>query len=546
MKTLYCVHILILLCEFTYNQKVFSEPVLTGSSLKKEYLQKYSKYLSKNSFDSAFIFLDSARHTGMPKDSFYLLYADIFINRGILDTALALNYYIKDSDDNNLRTNKFKQRFLIFSMLDLTSEANQALDSLGQDINIKRAAYFHLPRLSIGINGSYQKSREHTAESYPITESQRSISLLYDEKKYDIGGKIEWDLPFFMDRLFTFGVDYSSGNPSTKNLFTPDSFSHNFSFLLRYNGYSSFSPMYKFTRKINSRNEFSSQNAILLSWAKVTKSNATECVSLMGSVDYMNSHISNQTYYLQGLYEKKFSVSTLGFTLDGYINSSDKIESNIVLSNVYIIFIDDVKSTHPVHYYKDSLTVAIPYNPRNGIILTKTYFTDNKKDTSITALRYSIPKTAAYISPSVDFSRELLAGINFYSTFQYSLAYYITPYKWTNMGINDTFLKDNRLYLAYNKSDGQLYYAFNYQNATADETFSSQPFQLQQIKKTRIDNTFTLSFSFGHSIQKTGSFSLGGAISKNFSTLGHESPIEIADWYWNLGTSLIFNYPFRK
>jgi hypothetical protein len=77
----------------------------------------------RGEIDTAMLYLKKAFGQGLSDDSLYFLWSEIYIAKGELDTALALNYAAKPDSAGDLARQILEQRYSIFSSLGWKSEA---------------------------------------------------------------------------------------------------------------------------------------------------------------------------------------------------------------------------------------------------------------------------------------------------------------------------------------------------------------------------------------------------------------------------------------
>ncbi len=500
-----------------------------NDSLSADYfLNQCLHFVSENKFDSAGICLDEARTAGLSKDSFFYYLSEMYIQKSALDTAIVFNYAIKATDNDSMHVKKFEQQYIIYSMLNLTNEANKASDSIKfHNSSLAKKDVFTLPKLSYGMTGDYEKTQSTQSDS----------NLLTSGFSYDLDCSIKWNLPWPKGDLFTIGADYSNNkSPEIQNL-NSDSLAHTWGISFQINDIKSYSLAYKFERRKNRLSYYSSCNSLHLTWIKpITDKKGFTGYSLMANITQADSKVSDQIYGGYFFMEKPYSKKgSFGFSLNTY---TVQMKNNLCFGNFRVLHVTDLDSTKQVFLKPSSLdTIKKPSGPKIESI-TKYHDSILANFTDTSFLISKITNSYFSLSPSISNTLLLFAGIKTKTEIEWTFTYYPDYYQVKNP-FNSLL---SYQYIGKSLADNQLI-------SLSDINNPSDRYNWQKItlsKKRRIDNTLTLNISFEHAIWRLGTFTLNSVVEKNFSTLKGWTIIEIPDWSWNISSSFILNFPFAN
>lgn len=492
------------------------------------FLIKHLHFVSEDKFDSAGICLDEARTAGLSKDSFFYYLSEMYIQKRALDTAIVFNYAIKASDNDSMYTKKFEQQYIIYSMLELTNEANKALDSI-QFINplLSKKYTLNLPKISCSMTGDYEKSQSTQSDSYLLTSGF----------SYELDCSIKWNLPWPKNNLFTIGTDYSNNkSPEIENL-SSDSLAHTWGISFQINDVKSYSLAYKFERRKNQLSYYSSCNSLHLTWIKpIADKKGLTGYSLLANITQADSKLIDQIYGGYFFFGKPYSPKgSFDLSLNVY---TVQMKNNLNFGKFKLLHVADLSSAELI-FLKPSGTDTIkkPGGPRiesgrqyyESIIATAT-------DTTI--LLSKTPNTYYSLSPSVSSTMLLTLGIKAKVGIEWTYTYYPDYYIVENPF--DSILSSE--YIGKTLTTNQLI-TLQDMNA-AQNQYKWQKISL--LKKRRIDNTLALNISFEHAVWRLGTFLINSVVEKNFSTLKGWTTFEIPDWSWNISSTFVLNFPLTN
>jgi|GEM_PF-3593603 len=494
-------------------------------------LKKSSIFLNNDNYDSASFYLDQARNYGLSKDSFFFRYSEIYCQKGVFDTALAFNYAIKVSQSGTLYRSKFEQRYMIYSMLGLKSEAQKAIDSIGNSITpVKKKKSFYLPQITAGLDGNYSTSNILTSDNYYDFANHKMSDYKENELGLNFNCSIKLDLPWPENRFFSIGTGYKNWQSSGQTKISSDSLAHAWNVFAQINNFHSFTFNYTFSREKNLSQFFLSSNSLSISWLKSNNDfSSFGGFSFTGKISLSDSRIYNQLYSLYSFYEwpltRLFSpfinLIAYYYIIDRSIISQTVNQINITGDLNDPIFLksnfDTIKKPSP------PVTMQNKLDYRNQKIANfEPFLIVTKK----------LPNSTFTLAPAIDNSFPLFNKIILKTSIGYTFTCYTDYYEW--IVVTD--------YLAYHVDDSLLYRI----DEPMDYNGGLDQEPINMIKKRRIDNTISFALSLARPIWKVGDFLIEGSVEKTFSNMSDYAPADIPDWSWTISSSLTVNYPFRK
>jgi hypothetical protein len=112
-------------------------------------------HMHTGSYDTAMYYYARAHNRGMSKDSLYFLWARVYLHKGVLDTALALNYSILAHTQGAFRREVLSQRRRVFLLLGWDERAAHIGDSLQRFSDRPRA----IPTVDVSAGIGYRRYR---------------------------------------------------------------------------------------------------------------------------------------------------------------------------------------------------------------------------------------------------------------------------------------------------------------------------------------------------------------------------------------------------
>jgi hypothetical protein len=499
--------------------------------------------------DSAFAFFSQAYTQGMPKDSFFYFWAEVFLDRGAGDSAFVVNNAIVPPRDSAFRYQVLEQRYLIYSSLGWKDKANSIIDSLASsDLAIVKAKNrWYLPKIALYLGGGLNDVRE-CSRVYPFPSALEYNRVWGPDYRGEI--KARWWLSVGNDWTLQPSIGYLLINQGRRTL-SRDSLGNTLaaSMGIDWRGFCNASYTWRKTSNVDQPPSFIHTFAInffpgigkdrmLFLYGGYSMMNSTENTNhgkmatllAYGSANFPNKHT--------------FSLSVTG---TGQWFPSQSIEYPMPMLDV-----DDVTKAPGavVHYEANDPSTPIPGddpihsldNYRNNAWANLTYFEE------------FYPGTNYLLTSDCDYALPLPWRLTGILGVGYLLQRYAQPYVWYS--INPQKSEDyshweyqyqiDSLWVAHNRKDGQYYLSQEPIPGSGfiADTFSTSPYDILQAK-IRTDQTISARIGISRDFGRPGNLRLTYQISKTFSTLSQEAPVKIPVWSQNLSFRWVVNLSFR-
>ncbi|HON11524.1 MAG TPA: hypothetical protein PLE24_11715 [Chitinispirillaceae bacterium] len=493
--------------------------------------EKGIRNIERGKPDSALFYLQKSFSAGLGDDSLYYLWSEIYLRRGVLDTALGLSYASNPERDKLLYRKVLLQRYLIYSALGWQKEAGQVADSL-EKLTYNRLMRF-VPDVAVSLGSGFISERE-TAKEAPFEASidpQKSKNALAS-----LSTDLRWKLPLTASQGFRaetrLGISGSNfALPVTRQNLN-DSLETFLSAGLRYYLFSEqISLGYTWSRKLDLYDFVYHFNKLDARFFLINNqwSALLEC-----GYDIKTNENPRRFYSLLFLDRLFPGGKGISFTLDfsGY-----RMQDIIVPDTVqyYVKYVDDFT------FYTDSTftdTFSTPlsrYDLMRGSNLTRSYT--------------ELPRSFISLNPSFSFRFGPWKDISFGMGAGYNLIKYIGEYVWLDLVYskdqiqNEFVLQNPYVIIAMNKLDRRYYLIREIDYPGREMTLDSIPVNIRREK--RVDNTFNINLFLNKSIGKLGDVNLRGDLSRNYSNLQHDAPEVIPEFSFRIFLSMrfLFNPP---
>lgn len=492
-------------------------------------------YLREGIQDSAIHYMQKAFSTGISDDSLYYLWSQIYIQKGILDTALALNFASSPPFQSAIHNKILKQRCSIYQMLGWKEEAGSILDSLQK--NPAQHLKNLIPSAGIYFEGGGYKENEIEKK---IPFNNETVLGSYTSMQGNFTGYLKWKIPLSSSQGLKTSLQYSGyGSHFTEPVSISsigDSLDHTISAGLRYYLFSEqISLGYKFSRTKNLYNNLYLLNKFDLGFFLIRKlwSVFMEC-----GLNFETREPASNIYGFL-LIDRSFSEKNgLSFSLNSFYHSTDPL-SGLDTNKVHLKYVDGFQ------FYSDSTfkdTLLTPAAMRDLI--------RGNQPPTMFVVKY--PLSYINLNPAVSFRQKTWWDITFGIGAGYILTMYRGDYVWTdyrysrdNMSGFVTQGEDYNI-LVMNRADRKMYWVRNIDFSAREMVLDSVPVVFR--RKNRVDNTLTLNVNFKRNIGKFAEICLSGDISRNFSNLEDQAPVEIpsSDFRFMLTFGLMFDPAFLK
>ena len=466
--------------------------------------------------DSALTCLKKAFALGLSDDSLYYLWAEVYLYKGVPDTALALNYSVFTDTASALRTRVVRQRHLIYTSLGWKKEADALLDSLKGNLPWYEKI---IPECNLYLSGGGYLENNAVDKEYPYPRSSDSTATLSNGNGI-ASLRVGWRVPFGS----THGVQVGGKLRMAGSRFAiaasashlSDSAETSFGGYLNYSLLSDqLSLNYTFSRKRDFLGVRSFYHQFALRYAIIGK-------KWFGTVEagynYENP-VPEHYYYLMTWWDrmmgKRHDLSWMLF-LSGM--TADPLSIKEQYS--YVHFRNGI-------LYSDS-TFSRPLLTTLELIQSSNYGT-LERDRIIPQSFWGVNPNLRY---EYRFSKKNSGGVGG----NYQFTRYRDEYTWVDLrysvdalpttGIRNPYQTES--YLALNPDDGKYYWVESIATVR-NVTLDTHPVIFRSVR--RIDQTVTLNLFYKHSFGRMGDLLSDLSIRRNFSNLAQLTPVDIERWY---------------
>jgi hypothetical protein len=507
------------------------------------------KALAAGHHDSAFFFFSKAYLAGMSEDSLYYFLSEYYRTKSALDSALALNYAIKNRTDGKFVQAQYLQRYRIFSTLGWSAESRTMMDSL-ETVGYHRL-FNLIPELALqaGIGYKYEPRWIDTTFFWGAADDPDGHTT-YQGEFHALNTTLRWNLPQIRGRRLSTGIRAGASKPyyAGRSPWETDSTFLTGGVFARVNDlWKGVGIEYNARLKRYFSDDVAINNSIEMSFIKAR---AQRVGAIMAGYDREDDLSSRSVrHFIWGVTSLQASDRwTFSLSGSGYLTDATPIA---IPQPVLVIFLDQLQKALPDLYSDSTFTVRLTpdtirldtmtisqrltIGPATANALNNTLAASLQADTVI--LMKKIPSRFISLNPMVQHSRPLPFKLNAAIDCGWRVDYYPERYEWDEMPFT-TLSADKRYYLGFNRSDTAYYglsAAPTTQFANGVLTLVSRPTTaLKPTSARRIDNTATLNLSLEREFKAAGAIRLAGAVAKTWSTLSDRVPIAIPDWSWSV------------
>lgn len=502
-----CVLLLIALCSFASAKK--SRPESTA-----RYWEMGVAAARGGQPDSALHLLNTVLSKGIAEDSLYYLWAEIYLNRGVIDTALVLNLSIKPGGGSTIRKLTYEQRYLIYTTLGWKKEAEAALDSTMQS-TVSGPLGWLIPECALYLSGGGYFENNVVDRKYPYPASEGTMETLKNGSA--LGAlRLEWKVSALKKQQLNVGtrLRYSSSRFSLAARTAHQNDSADAA-VGGYIKYGLFSNALSFTYMISRKRDFLDEQSVVhlasLRYALLGK-------KWLGSVEGGYQYDTN---------DKEHYGYLLGWG-DRLVGKSDDFSGELFFSGVraapYLI--------------ADIFGVV---NVKDNVRYTDTVRQGVLKFTGTPLVFFTqIPVSYLNAATMVRWEHKTDTRFSFGGGAGYSATRYTQHYKWYYL-LNSKPSGSMGDGFALNVVDGK-YYVIESANLSGGVKLSPDPVHFEFVSKERIDQTITMNLFFKRSFEAFGDGTVDLNVRRNFSTLMKDAPVDIQQWYGELLFSWFFRY----
>jgi hypothetical protein len=504
---------------------------------------------AKQQSDSAFGYFSLAYRQGMPRDSFYYFWAELFLDRGAIDSACVVNNAITLPRDSVFKFRILEQRYLIYSGLGWKEKAALIVDSLAQigSAAIRPKNRFYLPLLAINLGGGLNDSRWENSHDNPFPAQLERDHVFGPDYRGEI--KARWSLPLGGDWVTQASIGYLFINQARRTL-SRDSLGNTTALSVGINWKVRCELNYSWRRVSNVAQPPSFIHTIGMNFLPADDKKGT--LFFYGGYSILSSEESaNQgsmatvlAYGAAHLPGKR----TLTLSLNG---TGQWYSGQLIEYPLSVMDVDDVTKApdRVIHYYTYDPSTPIPTK------FPPLTLTDYSLNTTFLMVEQYFPGDNYFLSSDAEYALPLPWSLRGSVGLGYLLQWFAQPYVWYTITPTATddyssweqAYQSNSLWLAYNRKDGKYYLALEPKTASGfiADTFSAGPINITRHSKIRADQTIAARIGISRDFGRLGNLRLTYQASKTFSTLSGDPPVQIPDWTQSLSFRWAVNLSFR-
>ncbi|MBN2035972.1 MAG: hypothetical protein JW768_04450 [Chitinispirillaceae bacterium] len=494
--------------------------------------QKVLSALSAGEVDSAFIFLEAAVQEGLPEDSLYYLWAEIYIARGSLDTALALSIAGQRIGDGPLTASLMTQRYNIYLALGLKKDADDLLDTIMKSTPPVKTV---LPRILVNMGYGPNQRNSLERQPYPFI-NEISIPEEIPNKGLDLSLNSSWFLPLKNGVILVPGLGGSFTNGVERTEISRDSgnIALDLSLDLK-NIWNRLSLGYQLQGRLNMYKDQSVVNTVSLSRSAINSAGILYS-SLMYSIEVGEERdVLYQAIWLMN-YLSRHLTSNIDLNIMPLVTCflTDDLNSYYSTS---VMYIEDPNADTVRHYTDASCTQLIPIPDPLSMLSQMQLIRDYRAASDIRTYAMNAPESYVGITPAAGLELSLPHGFSIEGTLKGMVNYYFKEHEWTTLSIPfSPFTYDSSSWLAYSHSDGNYYLVEELGNILTAERYSG-PLDIQHHKRRRIDFMIGGELLLEYKLWKLGTVGLNGYLKKYHSTLQNDLPVKMKELFYGGGIS---------
>lgn len=485
----------------------------------KEWWRQGLSAARKGTADSALYCMKKSFAGGISDDSLYYLWAEIFLYRGVLDTALALNYSIPAAAGSSLFKKAVEQRYTIFKTLGWKKEAKAFLDSL----DLKPPGWWHrfLPECTVYLSGGGYYENSAADKNYPYARHSDSTETIVNGN--GIASLLAgWRLPVGNTQGIRFGAKLryagSRFSVASSTAHLNDSSDASFGGYLRYSFFSDrLVAGYTFSRKRDFLDIKTYLHQLFLQYAFLMK----RWLGFVEAGYHYESPINEHFYYLMSFLDREIGrKQSVSFTLFLSGMSAEPLQ---LTNEVPIIYANDgVGYEDPLH-----TTRLNALNPNYDTLQSKHVIVQNYWN----------------IHPQIRWERRFNKRLSAGTGLGYTLTAYRNDYEWADFKYSfeeiPEVISSGTHLLAYDDRTGDYYWVQGI-GLLGRTNLDSVPISI--YRQRRVDQSISLNLFFKSSLGKYGHVMLDVTGRRNFSSLTKSAPVDIQRWYGETMLTWFFRF----
>lgn len=482
--------------------------------------------------DSAFYYFARAYSRGMPADSLYYFWANVYLARNVYDSALALNYAIQDTGRTRFRRQVLEQRRDIFERLGWTVDVAKMDDSLQAwpGYRLRRL----LPALSLDAGAGYRYQAELVDTSFPWGErvdGGRERSHQYD---YRAAADLRWRVPMAGRASFVWGIDGGVSQPYSDfgDADSTDDSLHAWAGigLGLADLWDVVTVEYTFSRR-RDRSGGSFEQSVAASAVFVRDWFSALLLGAYGMDFESDSDSLTQNAWVYGRAGGRRRWAPV-FSILGSWYAGPALSNAFALDRYSVYYVDGVTTDGIIRHYTDS-TFAHEVDSQGLAPLSYVNAIQAAADT-LTVTRY-LPQSFVQVEPAIGLEVELSRRSRIDIGLSWRGTWYLEEYEW--LALPDS----THTTYYYDRTSRQYYQA---EDPILDDLFSGSKElreSFEQVglyrRERRFDSALLADLSYRARLGNAGTLRMRAQGGRTWSTLAETPIVDIPQWSWALGLS---------
>lgn len=475
--------------------------------------------LERGQSDSALHLFMSAHRMGMSLDSLYYFLAETALRKHAFDTALVFNLTIQTPKTGSFRDTILAQRYRVYSLAGLKTEANRLRDSMGLS-PYSEPAPRRKPEWNLALGSGFGEEDYYGARLYPYGLNLGGFGSQGWQVRNQ--GQLIHPLPSPGSFPLSAGLGYDLNKSYYK-----DSLDYRVRLQLRAE-----EALGGFGFTVSGQVGEVTGTGVVGS-GKVGASLLQVQGGVITFVD-----VGFETEWAEGG-EWRFDAAWLSLYRDWGLAGGCRTSLSLSVSGVRmdpldgafpdkLLYVDDVTKEQPTHYQDASFQDTLVYTRFNK-------FSEYTRTPGQVDFPTRSSQSFVALLPVLGFSFPLPWNLSAEASGGFSLSVFPEPYAWIVAPPIPSETPENPEFrgFALNRADGRQYaMAIKVESGGHSEFYSSEP--VRTVKKKRVDRQAHASFGLKRRLGLLGILVLDGTVKKYGSNISGESPIWIPSWEYGL------------
>lgn len=490
-------------------------------------------------YEEALNYYFIAYDNGMPKDSLYFLWADLFIKQEYLDSALAVNGSALNFTTEYFRKELLKQRYSILILLGAFEQAVKISAELGEASDVRKTIV--IPSVKAGLALKLEPEVIKVPEPSYWTNDSRDD---YIHNEIYTSMRVSGNLHFIPVKKkimnLSIGSLFQMNKSSAANGLSKGAA---FDSLGIEAGWHVTAESIADRLNLEFKSVFNHNRYKNNTWIhSVTCSYIEDKSNIMAFGGYIlgledGKKFDYQYGFISAMLDiKKWLSSSLNLSFYG--SEQEPVETEFAFKQIYFDADAVISNKVPLFYKDKELKNPLDTNGMNGKTIDRLFkyygYLDSIKKNSVSTdyvVVLDLPVSYLSIEPSISFNIPLKRKWKLKPSIELGMDIYTGNYRWHEFDYFDFY------YLAVDYSNNSYYEINGIETVEPDKFGIGKKIGFTYRSQKRIDTSIEGTISLGHSFKKAGNiiFSIQGE--KLWSNLLPSCPMEIRNWLVSFTTS---------